>query len=357
MANELHDQNVEPNFDYLNDTIESTGVKLESETPPESGGNETQDGASTQSGASTQAGAETGKVEGADGKDNLSGTSDNGKQPGKEEKGKGAVAAEPPGTLTLKDGSKVAPGAERRWYENAQLARAREIDVRNQLNTANQNYKNIEAKYTELSSAVKQIGFDKPDEMKVAVSLYTDLGRDPVGTVTKLLAELKAKGYSIDGIGSNVDTRAITEILDRKLQPSAEQQQRQTQEQISQEVDREVNDLFGRFPDARQHEAMLARVVEVEASKGNQIPLVEAYFALREKCINEGLDWTKPLPPQLDARKAGQQQQQNAPRQGGRAVAAAASEEIDPAKVFQPKSDSTADIVRAAMQEAGMVQR
>jgi hypothetical protein len=341
-------------FEYLNDQIEATGVTLE-KTDDSTNGADSQSGASTESGTSTESTqVSIDKVEGAPAKDNVGSAGDNKQQPGQKEKGQNPNSPGPQ-DLTLRDGTVVKAGAERRWYENAQLARAREVDVRNQLNTANQKYQNIEAKYTELSSAVKQIGFDKPEEMKVAVSLYTDLARDPVGTVTKLLAELKAKGYTVDGIGSAVDTKAITDILDRKLQPSAETQQRQTQEQIAQEVDKEVNDLFSRFPDAQTHEAMLARVVEVEASKGNQIPLVEAYFALRQKAINEGLDWSKPLGPQLEAKRQGQQQQQQqAPRTQGRGATAAAASEIDPAQVFQPKSDSTADIVRAAMQEAGM---
>lgn len=351
-------------LDYLDDIIETTGVTLEKDEA--SAGNE---GADTTAGTEAESGkgADTStaqtqdKVEGTPGKDSLGSGGDDKQQQGKEEKGKGAnPPGDPPGTITLQDGTKVRGGAERRWYEQGQLARAREIQVRAELNTANQKFQNVNAKYEELSKAVQQIGLDKPDDMSAAVALYKDLGKDPVGTVTKLLAQLKAAGYTVDGIGSAVDTQAITNILDRKLQPSAEQQGRQTQEQIDREVEQEITDLFQRFPDAKTHEAMLARVVEVEAANGNTIPLVEAYFRLRESAIHNDLDWSKPLGPQIEAKKqSGQQQQQQqqqqpqAPRVPGRPVGAA-SEEIDPAKVIQPASDSTGDIVKAAMREAGM---
>ena len=345
-------------LDYLDETIEATGVKLESDTSEDTTGVDSQNGTSTESGTESQTAAENGKVQGADGKDNVGGTDNNNTKQGKEKAGKNSDPADPPGTLTLSDGTKVKGGAERRFYEQAQLYKSRETQAKAELNTANQHLQNYKTRYEELSNSVKQIGLDNPDGMKVAVGLYKDLQTNPLQVVTNLLAELKNKGYDLSSLGSMVDTKAITELLDRKLTPSAEQQRSQSQAELDQQIDQEINDLYSRFPDARTHEAILARVVEEEGKQGRAIPLVEAYFKLRENAINQGLDWSQPLGPQIQAKKQGvqtQQQQQTAPRTQGVPTVAQASEEIDPAKMFTPKSDSYADIVRASMQEAGMI--
>jgi hypothetical protein len=86
---------------------------------------------------------------------------------------------------------------------------------------------------------------------------------------------------------------------------------------------------------------------------GNPLSLQDAYFALKQRVINDGLDWSKDLGPQLEARKqAGQQQQQTKPRNQGRSNVD--PNPVDPTKVIQPEREMDSDsIVRAAMQEAG----
>jgi hypothetical protein len=356
--------NSEPDFSYLDDAIEATGVELVND---EAKGPDSQSGQTDSSQSGTSA---SDKIEGADGKDKLSGEDDKSAKPGEEKKAPSADGAklgevkpgpQPDGSLVLQDGKKINAGAERRYWDQWQFARQRETVAKNELNTAKQNYENLQTKYTALEGSVKALGLADPAEASVALQMYKDLQADPPAFLTKLLAEAKAKGYKIEGLAGAVDTAAITQILDQKLKPSETEQREAKAQEIAQQVENEISELLTNYPDALTHEAFIAAVVESEAKQGRQVSLVDAYVSLKQKVLDDGLDWTQPLGPQLQARRQqGQQQQQqqkqdDPPRQPGRHVQVGASEEISPDKVFAAENEySTDDIVRAAMREAGM---
>lgn len=294
--------------------------------------------------------------------DKDSGSSNNNKdnKSGEEKKGTSADSSQnlAPGAIKLKDGTVINAGAERRWYDSMNVARQKEQAVRNELNTERQKLTSITEKYNALSEAVTKIGFDKPEEMRAAVDIYKDLMRSPVETVTKLVAELKAKGYKFDDLGGAVDTQAITEIIDRRLKPFEEQHNNSNkQAQTQAEVDREFNKFISDYPDAVTHDDFLAAVVEAEAQKGNLISFQDAYFTLKQSAIDNGFDWSKPLGPQIEARKTQTQQtntQRQAPRASGVNVMNNNSKsKLDPAGNIEPENDSTEAIIRAAMKEHG----
>lgn len=336
---------------YMNQHFEAAGIENEDQTDPN---------ASSESGTSSDSASTQDQVKGADGKDSVGSTGNQGKQPGEKEKGQTADPAKPElpaGSIKLQDGTIVNAGQERRWFDNMNLARDRERIAKNDLNTVTQKFNSLETKYKALETSVSQIGLEKPEDVSSAISLFKDLQRDVVGTLTKLLAEAKSKGYSIDGMGSTVDTAAITALLDRKLEPSDDTKRRQEQERQAQELETELQEFIRDFPDALTHEAYIASVIDEEAKNGRVLTLRDAMFALKEKVINDGLDWAQPLGPQIEARRKArtppQQQQQEVPRQGGR-LPLGASEEIDTAKIFTPDNDSSDAIIKASMREAGL---
>jgi hypothetical protein len=328
-------------------------------------GDSSESGTNTESGNSTEGTAPSqDQIKGESGKDSLGGAKDGGSKQGKEKEGKNPGDNLPPGALKLKDGTVVAAGAERRWFDQMNLARDRLRDTTNQLNTINQKFTNLQTKYDAVANTVKDMGLMDPQHMTIAVKMFNDLQANPTAFVTNLLAELKAKGHNIDALAPGVDTRAIEAILDRRLGPSEQGQGKKTAEQVAQEVDAEVQELIGSFPDALMHEAYIAAFVDQAAQSGVNLPLRDAYFQLRERVINDGLDWTQPLGPQLQARKeaaqGGQQKQQQqpqekqpAPRPNGR-LPQGASEEIDPQKAVAVAANSSwDDIIRGSMQDAG----
>lgn len=326
--------------------FETAGIEV---GPPENEGEENnQDGASTESGNSDAGANETNKVEGDAGKDSLSSKPDGDKKPGKEKEPK---VSDNPGDLKLQDGTVVKAGNERRHYEAGQIARHRLTLAQNELNTTKQRFDTLTTQHNTLKETVKAIGLESPEEVSGAVKLYKDLNRDPVGTVQKLLAEVKALGHNIDGIGSGVDTAAIHQILDQRLGKSSEEPKGLTQEQINQQAAEEVTTFLNTFPDAVTHEQHIAALMDRAAATGKQLSLQDAYFMFKERVVNDGYDWTKPLGPQIEARKTPAPATPK-PRVNGRVNAEA--DKIDPSKVVNPERELDSDsIVMAAMKEAG----
>ena len=321
---------------------------LEPETNENEAGDENaENGSETQSGGTDAGSSETNQVQGDPGKDSLGGKLDGRTKQGKEEKGK---VADNPGDLKLADGTVIKAGAERRHYETAQISKQRLGLVQDQLNTVQQKYSSLETKYNALESTVKQLGFENPAEVTSAITLYKDLARDPVGTLQKLLAEVKGLGHNIDGIGAGVDTAAIRNMLNEKL-PTSQEQQGPTQEQINEQAAQEVQTFIARFPDAITHEAHIAALIDRSLELGKPLSLSDAYFMFKERVVNDGYDWNKPLGPQIEARKT-PQTQETKPRTQGRAPVNAP--QIDPTKVVHPERELDSDsIVRAAMAENG----
>lgn len=326
--------------------FENAGI-VEDNTEDKS--NEAQDGSDTKGGDTNAGTDKTDKVEGDAGKDSLSGKPDGGKKQGKEEKGKDVVD---PNDLKLADGTVVKAGAERRHYETAKIAQQKLGIAHTELNDIRAKNTQLETKYTELSNTVKQLGFEDPTQVASAVTLYKDLTRDPKGTMIKLLAEMKALGHTFEGVGGTIDTAALQQLLDARLpNQSSQEQQKPTQEQVNEQATKDVQEFVGRFPDAITHEAHIAALIDRSVEIGKPLSLTDAYFMLKERVVADGLDWSKDLGPQIEARKTTPKQPDVKPRTQGRAVDASA---VDPDKVIQPERDMDSDsIVRAAMQEAG----
>jgi hypothetical protein len=344
--------------DFMDAHFEAAGITTE-------GGDESSAGTSTESGASTEGAAPSqDKVEGASGKDSVSGKQDKSGEPGKTKEGKDTSESLPAGAIKLKDGTIVNAGPERRWYDQAHIARQRLHATSNDLNTVTQKYNALKGKYDQISETVTQMGLQKPEEMQSAMSLFKDIRSDPVGTVTKLLADLKAKGYDVSNLVGGVDTKAIEAVLDRRIGPSETNQGKQTAEQIAADVDKEISEFYGNYPEAEMHDAYIAAFLSEAAKQGQKdLPIREAWFMFQERAMADGFDLTKPIQPQIEARKqaaSGQQQQPQqqkqdtpAPRPNGR-VPAGASEEINPDKSVVASADtSTEDIIRSVMKEQG----
>lgn len=278
--------------------------------------------------------------------DQPSGKPDGSVQSGQEAKGKG-----PDNTkgLKLADGTVVPDGAARRWFDTARVAQDQLKDAKRQTETIRQQLTEAQAKVQGFESAQQISGALPPQQLQAATLLYRDLMRDLPGTLTKLLAEAKAAGHSIDGIGGAVDTAAIAHLINNQGKRSETEQP--TQEQINAQADREVGEFFASKPDAVMHEEVIAQILQ----KHPETPILEIYYALKQDVIAKGLDWSQPLAPQVAAMKArvpsSTPQSQQAPMLSGRAAATVAEEKV----VYTPADGETIDdIVRAAMRDSGI---
>jgi hypothetical protein len=299
------------------------------------------------------------KVEGDQGqgdaaKDSSGKSGDSGKKQGEKEEGKDAGN---PGDLKLPDGTVVKAGPERRHFESWQFEKSRRISAQNELNTEKQRAANLEKELNTVKDTLKQLNVGDPTQVSSAIRLYRDLSSNPVGTVKTLLAELKAMGHTIDGIGSGVDTNAINMILEEKLkglQPSA------SQEDFGKIAQDETVAFLTKYPDAATHEFELAQLVE----KNPNMSLEEIYFGLRQAVIDNGLDWSKPLQPQVQARKSAMNTQDQQPQGGqqpplpnGHGGGGGPTQSFDERDVLKTpaRGESSDDIIRAAMREANLI--
>lgn len=273
-------------------------------------------------------------------KDSTSDKPNSGKQQGEEKKGEAALR---PGDLRTPDGGIVRAGAERRFYETAQLAK-RQLETVNAAHEATkQQVQQLQSQVQAFQTAATATGALPPEQAVAATRLYSDLARDPIGTVTKLLAELKSKGHTIDGIGSAVDTQAI-QLMIKQNQPQPVVNQ---QVDVEAEAAKEVGIFFSNFPDAVMHDEILGEIITAHPN----LSLQDAYFQLRNSVIQRGLDWSKPIKPQLQPQQQQQAntQQQQKPMVNGRAPAEVVEDKIT---LSQQAGETFDDIIRAAMQDA-----
>src|SRR6186713_3167128 len=207
-------------------------------------------------------------------KDSEGSVSDGGtQQKPKQEGTPQAPSAHSPKDLRLGDGTIVKGGAERRFYEQREVARA-QLQTREQELTATRNQlAQVQNQLETVQASVQALHGIEPQQLALGARIITDLQRDPQGTLKKLLAEAAAQGYSIDGISSGVDMAAIQRMIDERL-PQQDNTEYQSEEDIIQEAEAEANAFFGKHPDARPHDKLLANVLRDHPG----LTLEDAYF-------------------------------------------------------------------------------
>ncbi len=280
--------------------------------------------------------------------DSNSGGTDSGKESGQEAQGSSAASPETDDVWLekLRKGETIRPEVIQRWYNQRNNARLDNAQLTARVTTYESEKKNLEARLKTFEDASAQIGSTDPEMTRDAIKLYRDIVANPVGTVQKLLAEVKALGHNIDGIGSGVDTAAIHKILDDRLGKGEQKQETS--------VDDEVNQFFAKYPDAQLHETVLANII----TSFPTLSLEQAYHQLKTQVNENGYDWSKPLGPQAALRQAANKQQtqekpkaDDPPLINGRASSPAIVER-EPVDTFG-SSETYDDIIRGAMRETG----
>lgn len=250
--------------------------------------------------------------------------------------------------LTLGDGTVVKGGAERRFYEQRETARQQAEHYKKQADTTSQRVTTLESELQSLRQTTESLRGVDPQTLQIGAAIVTDLQRDPVGTMKKLLAEVVAQGHSIESIGVGVDTLAIQRMIDERL--PANQQNEPTEQEILQQAQHEVNNFYGSHPDARPHDNVLGRMLRDNPG----VDLDTAYFELKNAFAEKGFDWSRSLEDNLKETSSPTTpqppQQQQMPN--GRPMTPNVSN-ANEVKVAHEDTDMS-DIVRAAMRESGL---
>ena len=256
------------------------------------------------------------------------------------------------GKLVDEQGNEV-PANQRHHFFARRKAEEAERKASTALATANGQ---IEA-YKRLYDGMSQSGLNA-QEQATAISLGAALKKDPIATVKQLLSELKATGMNVDAaIGvAGVDTASIAKLIDSKLAPFTQQHQAEQQHQKDlQAVEDDVHNFFNEYPDATMHASAINDVLKARP----EWSVDKAWYELQLMAAKNQLDITKPLPPQIQARRGTQTQGRTA--QNGNRVPMQSPGRSGVGANLQPPAersfDHTAnikDIVKSAMAGAGM---
>ena len=337
-------------FDFLDKHMQEAGVDVTQESAGDTNTAEPQQGTPAQRQEPSTKQKQSGQEQPVAKQDSSSSNVNAGEQQGKKEE---AQKSSGPKDLTLPNGEVIKGGKERRFYEQKQLAEQQRDMIARERDSLNMQLNELRTKNAANEAVIQQLNVENPQDIGNALRLFKDLRNNPVDTLKKLLAEATAGGYSIDNIAAGIDTSVIKNIVTdaiRTVQGNSQTQVRDFEAEAAAEVDQ----FFGQFPDARIHEDAIAAI----SAQHPQASLSDIYFRLKEQVIERGLDWTQPLGPQVNPQNRQPQQQHQQPQQGqppmlnGRVAPGVDFDERTP--LNKPAySESTEDIIKAAMRDAG----
>ena len=226
------------------------------------------------------------------------------------------------------------------------VSRQEVASLRNQVGQITQNRDQWRQKHQQLEQTVQGLHGVDPNSVALGVRIVSDMQRDPVGTVKKLVAECLAAGHNVEGIQAGLNAEVLA-LVNSKLN-ARPQDTGPTEEQINSAAMQEVNSFYSQYPDARVHDDLLARVL----ADHPEMTLQDAYFGTKQQFALRGYDWSKPIDQQ--AKQSDQQadpQPFAKPLPNGRNIPNA-----DPANkvVMVPETMETGDLVKLAMREAGL---
>lgn len=270
----------------------------------------------------------------------------------------GRIRGDQHGNLVDGNGNVVArAGKERRLFEeNARLKHVQVPELTKKLEDTTRQLQQAQ----QVGNAPQQYGLNNQEAVQ-GMQLVAAWKRDPLQVIQYVLAEAKAAGYDLSkiGLGTQLDTAAVNRMLEQKLAPLLQsQQQAQQHEQIQQETARQYQAFIASHPDVTIHEDIIGEML----FKDERLTPDAAYYKLKNFVFENGLDWSKPLQPQLAAMQSGQQTQQTQQTQkvppigGGRHGNARTVPTTSVPTVASADADYS-DIVSEAMIENGMKPR
>jgi len=268
-------------------------------------------------------------------------------EPSQDEASAGAVGTE--SVPQQQRGDANLQGAARRFYGNWQRAQR-------ELERTTRELETVRAELEGLRTAAQlptQLGLT-PNEAIMGMQMIAHFKRDPVGAAKEVLAQVLAAGINIEELTGSINAQAIRAMLDQTIRPLTEEQQRKKEEEefnraVYEQVQREREEVLARFPWAAVQDEEVADIMEAYQEAGHEISYREAVLELQAYALQNNLDLSKPLRPQVLAR-LNQQRRSNA--RGP--VRTNAPTTMEPRRSALPADASTRDIVREAMREAGL---
>jgi acetolactate synthase small subunit len=272
-------------------------------------------------------------------------------QPAKPDKGKkGADVAGAEPNTQQSGGDANLRGAAQRFHGNWQRAQR-------DLERTSRELETTRAELEGLRTAAQlptQLGL-APNEAIMGMQMIAHFKRDPVGAAKEVLAQVLAAGINIEELVGSINASAMQTMLDNTVRPLTEAQQRQqqeaeTQRAVQEAVEREREAVLARFPWAAVHDEEVADIMDAFEGAGHDISYREAVLELQAYALQNNLNLSQPLRPQLAARRGARQPASNA--RGP--VRTNAPTTMEPRRAALSADAPSRDIVREAMREAGL---
>lgn len=194
-------------------------------------------------------------------------------------------------------------GIERRIFEGAQRVNREN----QQLTTRLQAAENNAAQHNDIVKLGTTLQLSHQDQ-QASLNLMSQFLKDPVAMLEKLVIEVKSKGYNIPflstGITPGMDTAAIQRMVDARMAPITQQQQATVQQQENQVQAKKTLDTFLDVnPEGQHNLTVLAEMMTAQPG----LTIDNAFVRMMKWCHSNGLDYTKPLKLQVEARRSAQQ--------------------------------------------------
>lgn len=207
------------------------------------------------------------------------------------------------GNLFDANGAMVArAGSERRLYER----NARMGTMLDESNTRVQQLEQQIATLQQHDAVQRQYGLT-PDDLTAGLPIIGEFKRDPLSAARRVVEMVASMGYNISDIlgkdaGDAIELKAVSRMLDERLKPLNALSQKEENARREQENNRAAEQQVARF--FEQHENAEMHAADIDRLLGLRPELTpeRAYYELRFFAQKEGLDWNKPLAPQLHER-------------------------------------------------------
>lgn len=248
-------------------------------------------------------------------------------------------------------------GSERRMFERSVRVQGEMERVGQELQQTRQNLERVN--YLNDLPRKYQLG---TDEVEAGLGIVAEFKKNPVEAARKVVELAASMGHNVSDIlgknaGDAIEMKAINRMLEEKLAPvlAPLQQQRETA-RVRQQAEQQLNSFLDQHDFAETHLPAINSLMGQHPDMSPQ----KAYYEIRSFAQQHGLDFSKPLKPQIAAIAAQQQQpgagqrgNGQAPRQpasrpmpnGSAGYSARSTSEAD----FAPASSSWEDIIRGSM--------
>lgn len=220
------------------------------------------------------------------------------------------VFADGKGNITDQNGRVIArSGVEARLYQTNRRQQAQLAERDRQIQTMTQQFQGLRS----LAEGIRSSGLDTESVSKAINFAKRVNSGDLLGVTKDVVAMALAAGYNVTDVlgkevGDNIDMRGVRQMIDERLAPLTQREEALNQRA---QADRQVRQAYDRFVAendfAELHGAEIAKLCQQRG-----INPQAAYNQLLQFASVNGLDFSRPLGPQIEElMSAPQRQQQN----------------------------------------------